>query len=400
MTNAGPRRTLADHLDPAQVPKRLLALDGGGVRGIVTLQFLRSIESELRRRRNDPTYVLSDYFDLIGGTSTGAIIAAALALGMSVDEVEVLYLDLATRIFRKPWFRIGALIPKFGITALQSALQDTYGADTTIGSPKIRTGLMIMSKRMDRGSAWPLTNNPRDPYFLPASKPGQRRIGNTNMLLWQVVRASTAAPSFFKPEALVVGQGLDPATGAVLVDSGEFVDGGVTTANNPALQLLRTALLKGFEFQWPLAEDKLLLVSIGTGLRNKARGKATGFSATAGAFAFKALLSLMDDCNEEVETTLQWLSASSTARRINGQIGDLAGDVFGGRPLLTYARYNIYLTEQWMQKELAEPMPQKELDKLSAMDQPRNMTALKDLAHRAAGKFVSASHFPAHFDPP
>ena len=55
-------------------PKRMLALDGGGIRGALTLGFLERMEGILRRRHLKPDLRLSDYFDLIGGTSTGAII--------------------------------------------------------------------------------------------------------------------------------------------------------------------------------------------------------------------------------------------------------------------------------------------------------------------------------------
>src|SRR5947199_2591850 len=79
--------TLKQHFDIGG-PKRILALDGGGLRGIFTLGILKSIEDVLRKRHgNDEAFRLSDYFDLIAGTSTGAIIAATLAMGWSVDEI-------------------------------------------------------------------------------------------------------------------------------------------------------------------------------------------------------------------------------------------------------------------------------------------------------------------------
>ena len=76
------------HLDPNTGPKRILALDGGGIRGVLTLEYLEVIEALLRQLRNDPNLLLSDYFDLIGGTSTGSIIAAGLACGMSVKDIK------------------------------------------------------------------------------------------------------------------------------------------------------------------------------------------------------------------------------------------------------------------------------------------------------------------------
>ncbi|MFM7155638.1 MAG: patatin-like phospholipase family protein, partial [Bacteroidota bacterium] len=94
------KKTLTQHLDPGQGPKRILALDGGGIRGALTLGYLKRIESILRSA-NGPDYRLCDHFDLIGGTSTGSIIASALALGMSVDQIRDLYMDLGGKIFDK-----------------------------------------------------------------------------------------------------------------------------------------------------------------------------------------------------------------------------------------------------------------------------------------------------------
>src|SRR5262245_57552193 len=85
----------------ASGPQAILALDGGGLRGILTLGLLRRIESILRARHgDDPAFRLCHYFDLIAGTSTGAIIAAALASGMSVDEVIGHYQALGRDVFQ------------------------------------------------------------------------------------------------------------------------------------------------------------------------------------------------------------------------------------------------------------------------------------------------------------
>jgi hypothetical protein len=81
-------KTKQQHLDGTNGPKRILALDGGGIRGILTLEYLEVIESEFRRRFNSPDFLLCDYFDLIGGTSTGSIIAAGLACGMTVEQLK------------------------------------------------------------------------------------------------------------------------------------------------------------------------------------------------------------------------------------------------------------------------------------------------------------------------
>src|SRR5690349_5291501 len=87
-------------------PKRILALDGGGIRGAVTLGFLGEIERILAERHEGLNNIekgafrLHHYFDLIGGTSTGAIIAALLAVGgFSVAEIKEKYRKLGGKIF-------------------------------------------------------------------------------------------------------------------------------------------------------------------------------------------------------------------------------------------------------------------------------------------------------------
>ena len=80
-------------------PKRLLALDGGGIRGLVTVGYLARIEALLRERHGRNDLVLADYFDLIGGTSTGSIIATGLALGWEVARIRELYLELGEKAF-------------------------------------------------------------------------------------------------------------------------------------------------------------------------------------------------------------------------------------------------------------------------------------------------------------
>src|SRR3712207_7021648 len=83
-------------------PRKLLALDGGGIRGVMTLEVLDRIQSELQRKlgRGDD-FVLADYFDYIAGTSTGAIIATCLSLGMRVGEIRDFYLDSGPAMFDK-----------------------------------------------------------------------------------------------------------------------------------------------------------------------------------------------------------------------------------------------------------------------------------------------------------
>src|SRR4051812_3960744 len=83
-------------------PRKLLALDGGGIRGVMTLEVLARIESELQSALGrDDGFVLADYFDYVAGTSTGAIIATCLSLGMRVDKIREFYIDSGPAMFDK-----------------------------------------------------------------------------------------------------------------------------------------------------------------------------------------------------------------------------------------------------------------------------------------------------------
>src|SRR5215469_12587793 len=93
-------------------PKRILALDGGGVRSAISIAFLERLEKLVEEIEGRPT-LLGEWFDLIGGTSTGAIIAAALALGYSASDVREFYHALGPRVLRRAFWRPSGMIAKF-----------------------------------------------------------------------------------------------------------------------------------------------------------------------------------------------------------------------------------------------------------------------------------------------
>jgi hypothetical protein len=373
--------TKAQHLDPNTGPKRVLALDGGGIRGVLTLEYLEAIEALLRQRQNDPDLLLSDYFDLIGGTSTGSIIAAGLACGMSVKDIKSLYYRLGARVFVPTG--LGFIVPKFQVQDLQIALDGALGADTTLDSDKIRTGLMIMTKRLDTGSPWPLNNCGRGHY---AAQDGALR-------LTQIVRASTAAPTYFEPERVQIHS----RDGSVV--DGEFVDGGISPFNDPALQLLMLAALEGHGFRWRTGKNQMLIISVGTGSYRpspQAPGLLDKFAAAQGV---RALASLMDDCAHVNQAMLQWLTDCLTPWQIDRAVGDMKLDSQNGPHLATYARYNVLLEQAWLSSTLKVELSPDKLTQIRKMDKPGNMESLAEIGRVAAKEQIKADHFPPAFDP-
>lgn len=358
-------------------PKRMLALDGGGVRGILSLGFLKHIEAILRQRYGNESYVLSDYFDFIGGTSTGAIIAAFLARGGRVDDVINLYQQLAKSIFRKRFWRRGLLFTKFKEKALDEVLKDQLG-NITFSDPSIKTGLMVMAKRWDTGSPWVLHNIRDGSYYQKYTKGYSVR---------KIVRASTAAPSFFRPEHIEVKPGVQ----------GAFVDGGVTPHNNPALQMLMLATLKGFGLEWPLGSENLLLLSVGTGTHIETRSPRSWKSRLAMMNGLTSLQMLMEDAGNLNETVLQWLSKSPTAREIDKEVGDLRNDEVGGKSQLHYIRYNAFLNSSWL-GNIGVQITDNQAKSLAEMDDAGNIELLQTIGDKAGEKQVQGGHFPSCFD--
>src|SRR5438874_7873609 len=142
---------------------------------------------------------------------------------------------------------------KFEDDKLSQMLRDVIGEDTTLGSEKLRTLLMMVLRNATTDSPWPLTNNPAAKYN-DVTRPGC----NLKLPLWQLVRASSAAPTYFPPEVIHIDHEFI------------FVDGGVTMYNNPAFQMFLMATLDRYwikkpEVRWRAGAKKMLIVSVGTG---------------------------------------------------------------------------------------------------------------------------------------
>ncbi len=233
-------------------PRKLLALDGGGIRGVMSLEILRRIEQDLAQATGQgDAFRLGNFFDYIGGTSTGAIIAAGLALGKSVQELSEFYTEAGPLMFEKSAL-LGRLRSLYQSDPLRAKLQSVF-MERTLGAPDLKSLLLIVTRNATTDSPWPVSSNPLAAYNQPG-----RKDCNLQIPLWQLVRASTAAPVYFPPEILAWDKN-DPRKTFF------FVDGGVTPYNNPAFLLFRMATLPQYRLNWPTGENNMMLISIGTG---------------------------------------------------------------------------------------------------------------------------------------
>jgi uncharacterized protein len=380
--------TLHEHLQ-SEGKKRILALDGGGIRGALTLGYLQKIEDTLRAQHdNDPGFRLCHYFDLIGGTSTGSIIAACLAIGMEVNQIKEMYFTLGGKIFgdKHRWYEIGKLIKaRYDAKPLETELQKVFG-DITLGSEKILTGLCVVTKRADTNSVWPIINHPKGKFF------DGTHGKNKDIELWKAVRASAAAPTYFLPQVVNVGGGLPDAA---------FVDGGLSMANNPALQLLMVATLKGFPFQWKLGADKILIVSVGTGMGRLKKLPSNITDNHMLDWAGQIPDMLMGDATWNNQMILQWLSKSPTRWEIDSEVGKMEDDLLvadsSGNGLISYLRYNMWLDNENLKPLMGKDYTSKQIDDLVEMSNAASRFELFEIGRKGAERDVEEDHFPRAF---
>ncbi|KAF2874191.1 hypothetical protein BDV95DRAFT_616739 [Massariosphaeria phaeospora] len=227
---------------------RLLALDGGGVRGLSALMILEQLMEAVNP---DAPPKPCDYFDMIGGTSTGGLIAVMLGrLRMSVADCITAYLSLSDRVFRKTQHRVtvrGKVQGRFNAEELMRAVKEVVkqqGLPEAVllkDVPEAGCRVFVCATSKETSETVCLTS-----YHTPR--------GNTDLLnrvtIWEACRATSAATTFFDP--IAVGRFGE-----------EFVDG-ATGANNPVWEVWDQAqLVWGPE---PLEGRVKCLVSIGTGV--------------------------------------------------------------------------------------------------------------------------------------
>lgn len=238
---------------------RILSIDGGGIRGIVAARMLEIVEQQLKQP-------LRDYFDLITGTSTGALIAASLMMGRSPSQLVQLYLERGEEIFPyRSWFspqrlpllvKYGLSAPKFSddglIQVVRSLDLDRRVADVS-PDPNQSTKLMLISYDTVR----------RLPVFF---KSWRHEEWYADVPLWRACVCSAAAPTYFPAQRLVV---------QIENEDREFsmIDGGVG-ANNPvacavaeAIRLLRSRPVGEQKATSSMDQivDQIKVLSLGTG---------------------------------------------------------------------------------------------------------------------------------------
>jgi hypothetical protein len=361
--------------------RKLLAVDGGGIRGVLSLHILEAIEKLLIRESGREDYRLADYFDYVAGTSTGGIIAAGIAIGMSAREILDFYLSSGSAMFDKASI-IHRLQYEYSREPLALKLKEVFGPETMLGASELETLLLLVMRNATTDSPWPISNNPYAKY-----NDEKHGACNLRLPLWQLVRASTAAPTYFPPEVIPCGD--KPFI---------FVDGGVTMYNNPAFQMFLMATVDRYWVnappdvsRWQTGVDDMLVISIGTGtsagesysLRPSEMNLIFNATTIPSALMYAALneqdflCRVFGDC----------VQGPPLDREVDAMI-DSRGPV--EKKLFRYARYNAELTAVGLKAlgcEDVDPVKVQKLDSVDAIDD------LQRIGKAVAAQRVKAEHF-------
>ena len=175
----------------------ILSLDGGGVKGLIVLEQLITLERELGT-------CIKNRFNLISGTSTGGIIAVLLALGLTPSELLKLYTIHSDSIFKKRFLRFGIFRPKYSDIFLNSVIKN-YVGDKTLKDLDIDVIITGYNASTNQKIIFKSRNAKLDDTY--------------NYSLFDVIRSSVSAPTYFKPHK---------------IGDEYFIDGGMVI-NNPSM---------------------------------------------------------------------------------------------------------------------------------------------------------------------
>jgi hypothetical protein len=220
------------------------------------------------------------------------------------------------------------------------------------------------------GSAWPVTNNPLAMYNQP-SLPDC----NLKVPLWKLVRASAAAPVFFDPEEITLGN-----------QRHVFVDGAITPYNNPALIAALTAVLPCYRLAWEPGPDKIRVISLGTIRISLAEKDQNVRRMWVGYNAPRIPAALIQGIAVEQDYLCRCLGQCIHGEDLDSEIGNLERTTLPGRSWFSYVRYN----KSYMGQAADEVL--KKTPQVAEIDAVRAVPLLREIGRAYAQEHVRIEH--------
>ncbi|MFH0710162.1 MAG: CBASS cGAMP-activated phospholipase [Pseudomonadota bacterium] len=216
---------------------KILSIDGGGIRGIYSAIILKEIEDKFAIKINE-------HFDLIAGTSTGSILASAIAIDIPLQEIIDLYKNEGENIFKlRQTGRMGLFKSRYDNSHLKNLLNSKF-KNKTLSDSSIKTRLLIPTTDISNGDVHVIKSH----YLSEYKRDKDRKIQDA-------ILASCSAPLYFNP---------------VEMQKYLLADGGLW-ANNPSLVALTEAIgkIKTTNNIDSITMNNIKLLSIGTGIGHK-----------------------------------------------------------------------------------------------------------------------------------
>jgi uncharacterized protein len=317
--------------------KKILTIDGGGIRGVFSAAIIEQIEKTIGRKAGD-------YFDCLYGTSTGAILAAALAKGMTGSELKRFYIDRGAAVFTKlPFYKVidRYLYWTYSKEGLEDELRSVFGELKLFDLPKL---ISIQTKDTRTGT----------PTFFNNFPYSREKYPGRNLPLRQIIRASTAAPTYFEPEA------------------NRYIDGGISAYNNPSY----AAFIGATKYLgWPPGVENLRIYSVGTGYHPPLIPEGELDDRNKIAMAAYMIEELLDDIN---------LLQNQIMKRLEND-----------RKECWYRRYTIKFDKTSFEDRFGIPTTGIDFDALAAMDGVELVEKLAEIGETVGKKLVAAGDFPS-----
>ncbi len=313
---------------------RILTLDGGGIRGLVSAIWLEALQARLHAAGKG---ALHEHFDLIAGSSTGALIAMGLGIGMPAARITELYEHFGDEVFpgaaERLWSRLtrtftqGLSAPRYSPKGLERVLKRVFGERT-------------LADVSPRAMAIAYDTITRNPMFFKSYKPQHADIP-----LWEVCRAATAAPTYFPAHLATIER-----------RRRALIDGGVV-ANNPTA----CAIAEAVRLNNDASLKDIVLLSVGTGQTTRPISEREATTWGALEWAIPIIDVLFDGSADSVDYIASQILGNGYYFRLQAPL------LRGYDDFDNVDRTNLLALRHTAEAHLDRPETQAQLDRLVAL---------------------------------
>jgi hypothetical protein len=295
------------------------------------------------------------------------------------------YLQLHEKYEAEP---LAGILRQAFYNQLQGYTSEQQDGDQVVelGDPRLKGLLMLMLRNHSSDSPWPVCNNP-----LARHNQTDRKDCNLRLPLWQLVRASTAAPTFFPPEVVTLAPGTNEEYSFV------FVDGGMTTYNNPAWMAVQMATASPYCINWRTGADQLLVVSVGTGNAPAARPDLRPEDLWLLDHAKSIPLALMNAATAGWDMVCRIVGECRFGGKVDKEFGEMIqapgmpadqGN-WSGAKQFAYVRYDPLTSREGLDSLGLTQIPEQDL---AAMDDVNKIPQLREVGRAFAERYVLLEH--------